>query len=303
MVDTVNSHATKRVAVVTGGNKGIGLEISRQLASNGVVVVLTARDEKRGLEAVKNLQASGFSNVIFHQLDVIDPASIASLADFIKTQFGKLDILVNNAGVSSAIVDEEKRKGLKLEYSDIVGANAKLLKEVIKQPYEKAEACLATNYYGVKQVTQAFIPLLQSNSARIVNVSSTLGQLKLISNERAKKELSDVDGLTEEKVDEVLRGFLEDVKEGLVENRGWPINFSAYCVSKAALNAYTRVLAKKYPNISINAVCPGFVKTDINHNTGVFTVEEGAKGPVMLALMPEGGPSGLFFYQMEISDF
>lgn len=84
-----------RYAVVTGANKGIGLEICRQLACNGVMVVLTARDEKKGMEAVENLKRSGLSNlVVFHQLDVVDPSSIASLADFVKSHFGKLDILV-----------------------------------------------------------------------------------------------------------------------------------------------------------------------------------------------------------------
>ena len=117
------------------------------------------------------------------------------------------------------------------------------------------------------------------------------------------KELSDVDDLTEEKVDNVVKGFLEDMKEDLIETKGWPINYSASIVSKAALNAYTRFLTKKYPNIAINAVCPGFVKTDLNYNTGVLTVEEGAKGPVMLALMPDGGPSGLFFDRTEISTY
>ena len=88
-----------RYAVITGGNKGIGFEICKQLASNGVVVVLTARDQNRGLEAVEKLKESnsGFSDsVIFHQLDVTDPNSIASLAHFVKTHFGKLDILVNS---------------------------------------------------------------------------------------------------------------------------------------------------------------------------------------------------------------
>ena len=79
---------------MTGANKGIGLEIVKQLASNGIMVLLTARDEKRGTEAVEKLKDSGFSDVVFHQLDVSDSASIASLADFIKTEFGKLDILV-----------------------------------------------------------------------------------------------------------------------------------------------------------------------------------------------------------------
>jgi (+)-neomenthol dehydrogenase len=80
---------------VTGSNKGLGFGICRQLASNGVVTVLTARDEKRGLEAVEKLKESGLSEyVVFHQLDLADPVSIASLADFIKIKYGKLDILV-----------------------------------------------------------------------------------------------------------------------------------------------------------------------------------------------------------------
>jgi (+)-neomenthol dehydrogenase len=80
---------------VTGSNKGIGFEIVRQLASAGIKVVLTARDEKRGLQALETLKSFGLSDfVVFHQLDVADAASVASLADFVKSQFGKLDILV-----------------------------------------------------------------------------------------------------------------------------------------------------------------------------------------------------------------
>jgi (+)-neomenthol dehydrogenase len=89
-----------RIAVVTGANKGIGFEICKQLASNGVKVILTARDEKRGNEAVEILKSAGYSDVIFHQLDVGDKASVSSFANFIKTQFGKLDILVRNPTLS-----------------------------------------------------------------------------------------------------------------------------------------------------------------------------------------------------------
>eukprot|EP00257_Ricinus_communis_P028443 XP_025015857.1 (+)-neomenthol dehydrogenase-like [Ricinus communis] len=103
---------TKRYAVVTGANKGIGFEICRQLASNGIIVVLTSRDENRGLEAVQKLKDSGTADgfVVFHQLDVVDSDSIASLADFIKTQFGKLDILVNNAGASGVELKQDNFK-------------------------------------------------------------------------------------------------------------------------------------------------------------------------------------------------
>jgi (+)-neomenthol dehydrogenase len=94
-----------RVAVVTGGNRGIGLEICRQLASKGVTVVLTARDQKRGADAVKTLGVHGLSNVVFHQLEVGDLSSAARLADFIREKYGKLDILVNNAGVIGATTE------------------------------------------------------------------------------------------------------------------------------------------------------------------------------------------------------
>lgn len=80
--------------MVTGGNKGIGLEVCRQLAGNGVTVVLTARDGKRGTEAVEKLKGQGISDVLFHQLDITDASSIAGLADFLKTRFGRVDILV-----------------------------------------------------------------------------------------------------------------------------------------------------------------------------------------------------------------
>lgn len=84
-----------RYAVVTGANKGIGYGICRQLASQGIIVVLTARNEKRGLEAIEKLKGFDFfDNIVFHQLDVVDPSSISSLAEFIKTRFGRLDILV-----------------------------------------------------------------------------------------------------------------------------------------------------------------------------------------------------------------
>ena len=80
--------------MVTGANKGIGLETVRKLASQGVTVVLIARNEKRGMEAMLKLNESSMSNVVFHQLDVLDPVSINSLANFIQEKFGRLDILV-----------------------------------------------------------------------------------------------------------------------------------------------------------------------------------------------------------------
>ncbi|KAH7839400.1 hypothetical protein Vadar_003679 [Vaccinium darrowii] len=265
---------TKRVAVVTGSNKGIGLEICKQLASNGVMVILTARDENRGLQAVQNLRTSGLSDILFHQLDVTNQASIASLAEFIKTEFKKLDILVNNAGIGGFVIDPEVLKEIKIGIDDLAGSpNSQLKKEMFKKDFGSMSP-------------------------------PKMGLLKLMPNENAKKVLNpNVDGLTVERIDELVQEFLEDYKEDLLETKGWPSKFGPYMVSKAALNGYTRVTAKNYPHIIINAVCPGYVKTDITYNNGILTVEQGAKRPVMLALAPSGGPSGLFYSQTEISTF
>ncbi|CAI0379523.1 unnamed protein product [Linum tenue] len=297
---------TKRYAVVTGGNKGIGFEICRQLASNGVLVVLTARDENRGLQAVQKLRDGDpalSDNLVFHKLDVADSSSISSLADFIRTQFGKLDILVNNAGIFGATMDVDVMRAVGSILLIYLSSSKQWL-ESITDTYELAEECLKTNYHGAKQMIETFLPLLQqSDLPRIVNVSSGLGKLKNVKHEWATSVLSDVENLTEEKVEQVLNQYLKDFKEGSLATKGWPRGASAYTLSKAALNGYSRIIAKKYPNLCINCVCPGYVKTDINQNTGFRTPDEGAEGPVKLALLPYGGPSGRFFDQTEEGSF
>ncbi|KAL6981908.1 (+)-neomenthol dehydrogenase [Sarracenia purpurea var. burkii] len=153
-------------------------------------------------------------------------------------------------------------------------------------------------------MVESFLPLLHlSDSPRIVNVSSSMGKLKNIPSEWAKGVLNDAENLTEEKIDEILTEFLKDFKEGSIETKGWPVFMPAYILSKAALNAYTRIVAKNYSTFRINCVCPGYVKTDMNNNTGILSVEEGAKSPVRLALFPDDGLSGLFFIRNEASSF
>lgn len=124
-----------------------------------------------------------------------------------------------------------------------------------------------------------------------------------IPNQWAKEILSDVESLTEDGVDEVLKQFLEDFKKGLLKAKGWPTYFSAYTLSKASINAYTRIVAKKYPNFLVNCIGPGFVKTDITCNIGVLTAAEGAENVARLALLSNDGPSGLFFVRKEVSCF
>ncbi|KAJ0967096.1 hypothetical protein J5N97_024013 [Dioscorea zingiberensis] len=296
----------KRIAVVTGANKGIGLEIVKQLASNGVMVLLTARDEKRGNEAVENIIKSGVSDVLFHQLDVSDPASVASLAEFIKTKFGKFDILINNAGLGGAIFlpPEELKSGSQERSEEIETMRIFKFIATASETYETAEECVNINYYGTRRVTENLLPLLQlSDSQRIVNLSSVFGKLEYITNERVIDQLSDRNGITEEGLDELLRNFLNDFKDGKVESNGWPIGLAAYKVSKMAINAYTRILARRFPRLCINSVHPGFVQTDMTGSIGTITAEEGARGPVMLALLPKDGPSGCFFDETKETSF
>ncbi|CAI8607226.1 unnamed protein product [Vicia faba] len=262
---------TYRYAIVTGANKGIGYGICKKLASSGVIVVLTARNEKRGLDAVESLKELGLSDfVVFHQLDVTDPITVASLAEFIRIRFGKLDILVNNAGVAGGIVNGEK-----------------ILKKIRGEILEYSSA---TKFFS-------------STSPRIVNVSSRCGQLKCMPNDWARGVFDDIKSLTNEKLGDVLRMFLKDYKEGVLESKNWPTFLSGYTMAKAALNSYTRLLAMKFPHFRINCLCPEFVKTDINENTGFLSIDEGAECPVKLALVQDNGPTSLFFLRGEVISF
>lgn len=114
--------------------------------------------------------------------------------------------------------------------------------------------------------------------------------------EELKKEFNDIDNLAEKRLDEQLDLFLEDFKAKLIEAHGWPTGgSSAYKVVKAGLNAYTRILAKKFPTMRINSLTPGYVKTDMSMHMGVLTPEEGASNVVMVSLLPDDGPTGAYF--------
>ncbi|KAL1803157.1 hypothetical protein ACET3Z_031804 [Daucus carota] len=295
--------ASQRYAVVTGANKGIGFETVRQLAISGVTVILTARDVKRGTDAVASL---ALPNVVFHQLEVQDDKSIHSLVSFIYERFGRLDILVNNAGASGVTVDEDGLRAMKIDPNSWLSGQAmNVVQGVVKTSYHTAKQCLDTNYYGVKRVTGELLPLLELSpcGGRIVNVSSLRSELRRIPSDEIRKELGDIETLTEQRIDKIVDKFFHDLKHDMLEANGWPMMLPAYSISKATLNAYTRVLAKKYPNMCINCVHPGYVDTDINWHTGTMTVEQGAKGSVMLALLPDGGPSGCYFDQTQVAEF
>ncbi|WP_123041394.1 SDR family oxidoreductase [Cohnella candidum] len=145
----------KRVALVTGANKGIGFEIAKQLGNRGVTVLVGARDEARGIAAVNRLKAQGIA-AQFVLLDVKDQHTIDEAADSIAHRYGKLDILVNNAGI---FLNEPLPSG-----NDV---------STLKEVYE-------TNVFGVFRMTKTMLPLLRkSDGGRIVNMSSSLGSLTL----------------------------------------------------------------------------------------------------------------------------
>ncbi|XP_024312165.1 (+)-neomenthol dehydrogenase-like isoform X2 [Brachypodium distachyon] len=295
---------TRRIAVVTGGNKGIGLEVCRQLASDGVTVVLTARDEKRGADAVEKLKALGLCDILFHQLEITDSSSIAALADFLKTRFGRLDILVNNAAVSGVEhvqevdTNEEKFNGMDLNQ------RLEWVLKNIRDTVDGAKKSIQTNYYGTKHVIDTLLPLLQSsNGGRIANVTSAYGLLRRINNEEIRQELDDIENLTEERLDELLGKFLKDFEADALEMHGWPVGLAAYKVAKAAMNAYSRILARRNRALRINCVHPGYVKTDMSMSSGVLTPEEGARSVVNVALLPDGGPTGAYFAMGQEASF
>ena len=99
--------------------------------------------------------------------------------------------------------------------------------------------------------------------------------------------------------------FLKDYKNDQLNSHGWPADSGclAYKVSKALTNGYTRILAKAHPELRINSVHPGFCETDVNFHTGEFTSEDGASCIVAVALLPEGGPTGMFFSRTEEAPF
>jgi NAD(P)-dependent dehydrogenase (short-subunit alcohol dehydrogenase family) len=221
-----------RVALVTGANRGIGLEVCRQLAQRGYVAVLGARDPERGERAAAELREQGL-DVRACQLDVSEPASVEAAAGWMQDELGRVDAVVNNAAI---LYDTWQR-----------GVDADL---------DQVRAALDTNLLGAWRVVQGLLGLLrQSPAGRIVNVSSGAGAL------------NDMGG-------------------------GTP----AYRTSKAALNALTRILAAELraDRILVNAICPGWVATDMG-GAGGRPVAEGAAGIVWAVELPDDGPSGGFF--------
>ena len=223
----------QKIALVTGGNRGIGLEVCRQLAKLDIRVVLGARDSAKGGAAASEMSGAGLP-VEARQLDVADDESVTDCMSWIRSDLGRLDILVNNAGI---MVEE---------------ADADPEREV-----QTVRDTMQTNVYGPLLLSRLAISVMKSRRyGRIVNLSSSMGSLT-------------------------------DMGPGYI----------AYRVSKAAINAVTRVLAAETQGMGIlvNSVDPGWVQTDMGGRGATRSLYKGAETPVWLATVPEGGPTGGFF--------
>jgi NAD(P)-dependent dehydrogenase (short-subunit alcohol dehydrogenase family) len=225
--------AEKKIALVTGGNRGLGFETCRQLAQSGLIVILSARNTTKGKIAAKQLIDRGL-DVVFHHLDVSDQSHLDRIIYHVEQQFGRIDVLVNNAAI------------LYDTWQSAINADLDTVNRALK-----------TNLFGPWRLSQICIPIMNRNRyGRIVNVSSGAGSLHYMTG-------------------------------------GTP----AYSLSKASLNALTRIMAAELrgTNILINTIDPGWVATDMGDQGG-RPVEEGAQGIVWAATLPDDGPSGGFFY-------
>jgi NAD(P)-dependent dehydrogenase (short-subunit alcohol dehydrogenase family) len=222
-----------RTALVTGGNRGIGLEACRQLAGAGMNVVLAARDPERGEQAAQELRDEGL-DVAYERLDVADSLSVEECARRLADAGTEVDALVNNAGVYPT-------------------------EGVFSVSEEAFEMALEVNTLGPFRTCRAFVPMmLQRGYGRVVNVSSGGGSF------------------------------------------GEGLGPAAYAVSKVALNALTvKVSQAVRGDVKVNAMCPGWVRTDMGGSGAPRSTEEAADTLVWLATLSEDGPNGGFFRDRE----
>jgi len=256
----------RRIALVTGGNRGIGLEIARRLAATGLHVVVGARDVAAGVKAAREIGHGAEAM----SLDVTSEPDRAAAA----TRFaGGLDVLVNNAGIA------------------LRGFDASIVRRT-----------LDTNFYGSMHLTDALLSRLCAGG-RIVMVSSRMGQLDCVSAALRKRLLEPE--LTRATLLEMIESFVRGVDRGTHQKDGWPS--SAYRVSKVAMNALTRILARDLAAdpraLLVNAACPGWVRTNLGGDSAPRTPEEGAETPAWLARLPAGGPNGGFFGEEQPVDW
>jgi len=269
--------------VVTGGNKGIGLEICKMLCSENCFVILCARqldyvpkpekdnrknpdkyecedDNKEELTRLQMLQNKFAkykkNNIDFVELDITNEDSINKCVEYIKDKYGKIDVLVNNAGMA-----------FKGDSFDLNVVNTTFV----------------TNYYGTINCTKAFIPIIKNNG-RIIFLSSSVSHWSLkqcaenIQKSFLKEDLTldELNNLMQDYVNNVAK-YNQDIKQA-----GYPK--SAYGMSKIGVSMYSRILSKNNKNFFIVSYCPGYCQTSMTSGNGQRTANDGAKGIALLCL-------------------
>ena len=267
----------KRI-LITGANKGIGLAtVAKLLGSyDETFLLLGSRDSKKGQQALNSLldiQPEWKDRLDLIQIDVEQDLSVNSAAEEVVTKFGRtpspLYAIVNNASIGDSMLGLNK--------------------------------VLQVNTFGPKRVCDAFLPLLNPSIGRVVNVTSASGPLYLAGSSNETKNL-----LTNPDVSwtEIEKFMSECLKLESERTTDWGGDWSAYGISKACTNAYSIYLAKKNPNLTINACTPGFIETDLTRpmaesngktpaEMGMKSPEEGVSASVFLLM---GNPSGSGHY-------
>lgn len=273
----------KLVAIVTGANQGIGLEIARALACTyGIRTIVTARSADKCAATQDALRAEG-GDVTALQLDVCSDDSVRAFASQLRERTDVVDILVNNAGFAY--------KG------DVFGA-------------EEARHTMNTNFYGTIRVTEAVLPLMRgARDPRIVNVCSQAGRLSQVS--PALQAQFQAPDATKESITALVERFLACVKDNTYAEAGWPR--SMYGISKLAEIAWTYALARQLSHgdrpVAVQAVCPGYCSTSMSSFRGPRSPAKGAETPVWLATKPRdvgGAPvaaaelTGGFWYDQRL---
>lgn len=255
---------SSKLIIVTGANRGIGKAICTSLLSHPSLSSVTLYATSRKGEDL-GLGGSSDHEIRYPTLDITSQNSISALVDEIKALNKPVDILINNAGVN---LDDQ-----------FSASNAK--------------RTLDTNYRGTLSVCRSFLPLMTPKTGRVVNLSSVGSSLDPFGKETATRYRT-VSSLSD--LESFMREYEAAVEKGDETNIGFPSQQS-YSVSKAAVNAFTAILARENPTIAINCCCPGWVNTDMGHQVGnpPKTPEQGAKIPVRLALGDLGGVSGRYW--------
>mmetsp|Transcript_66253 Transcript_66253/g.175515 ORF Transcript_66253/g.175515 Transcript_66253/m.175515 type:complete len:375 (-) Transcript_66253:93-1217(-) len=262
----------RRVVLVTGGNRGIGYEVVRLVASDGLhAVVLTARDDEAG-RLMAEKAGIGNGSVVFCPLDVLDEGSIKAAVNFVTTNFGRLDVLVNNAGVS-------------------FGPSV--------EPPQTRQSTVATNVQGVLKVTDAFRPLLVAAKGQVVNVGSVSGRLIF--------QLGTPDFKEKIKRACTNRASLSVLGAKLVSGIApWRPTDSVYGASKLLAHMVTRILAFEYQRdgieVPVRSVCPGYVSTRIGGPMAPLTPEQGAEVVVGLVRERTDIQTGCFWTRTGVRD-